>query len=69
MDLAMNDDPTQLFPETHWKRHATEAVSVPARDFGRVLPNPVTAGELTMPALPAKEAQKLTRLPTRPLLS
>jgi hypothetical protein len=23
----MNDDPTQLFPETHWKRYATERVS------------------------------------------
>ena len=59
----MNDDPTQLFPETHWKRHATEGVSSPARKAESVrlvgalhieLRNPVAPGveaEVVMPAV------------------
>ena len=58
----MNDDPTQLFPETHWKRYATERVSSPARKAESVklvgtlhieLRNPAAPGvdvEVVMPA-------------------
>ena len=68
--LAMNDDPTQLFPETHWKRYATEAVSTPSRQFGRVIPaEPTPPIAALLPALRPLDAQKLERIQTQPLLS
>jgi hypothetical protein len=65
----MHDDPTQLFPETHWKRFATERVSIPSRDIGRVLPTVPIHVELVAPPISARDARKLTNLRQRPLLS
>ena len=65
----MNDDPTQLFPETHWKRYATEPVSVPVRGFGRVTSAPNAQPEASAPSLPVFGVKQLLRLPTQPSLS
>ena len=64
----MNDDPTQLFPETHWKRYATEPVSVPKPNFGHVASRRLTTN-LPTAAITTRTTQKLVKLPTQPLLN
>jgi hypothetical protein len=65
----MNDDPTQLFPQTHWKRYATEPVCGRTPHLGRVVPQVHIATDLRSGIIAVKEPQKLTKLPAIPQLN
>ena len=56
----MNDDPTQLFPETHWKRYATERVSSPIRKAEKVMLVGALHIEIRGPVAPGVEGQNVT---------
>jgi hypothetical protein len=56
----MNDDPTQLFPETHWKRYATERVRTPIRKAEKVMLVGALHIEMRGPVASGAEAQTVT---------
>lgn len=64
----MNDDPTQLFPETHWKRHATERVSVPSRRSNDGVRGSVVHIEMTVGGSQQTAPATMAKMPTQPLL-
>ena len=64
----MNDDPTQTFPETHWKRYATEAVCAPVREIGGLKKIAAPSDQMT-PPMPSRDVQIGAKVATRPMLS
>ena len=68
MPLDMHDDPTQVFPEIHWKRYATERVCVPGRKSAQATNDSSAQGNFVAPNIPVAVSTRATR-PTVPLMN